>query len=131
MLQAMRSELDRLISKYMSTEWNTLDTANRLVELLTWHRDIIQVEEDELYSGRRALTTKDFLGPKEREKIRLAGSHAENNSSRTVPKNTRMRYFDDRARERMAEKRRNARKAQRINARVRSKESRAHHLSGK
>ena len=119
MLQAMRSELDRLIVKYSSSEWSTLSTANRLVELLTWHRDVIQVEEDELYSGRRVLTTKDFLGPKEREKIRLA---RRGSSKDDVLKKPNMRYFDERASERMIEKRRNARKAQRMNARREGRE---------
>lgn len=89
------------------------------MELLTSHRDVIQVEEDELYSGRRVLTTKDFLGPKEREKIRLA---RRGSSKDDVLKKPNMRYFDERARERLAEKRRNARKAQRMNARREGRE---------
>ena len=119
MLQAMRVELDRLIAKYTSNDWNTLATADRLVELLTWHRDLIQEEEDDLSSGRRKLTSKDFLGPREREKMRLA-RHAvssDGDSSNKAKEKSHLKYFDARARERMAQKRRKARKAQRLNAR--------------
>eukprot|EP00956_Cyclotella_meneghiniana_P001989 scaffold2242_cov57-Cyclotella_meneghiniana.AAC.3 len=119
MLQAMRVELDRLIAKYTSSDWNTLATADRLVELLTWHRDLIQEEEDDLNSGRRKLTSKDFLGPREREKMRLA-RHAvssDGDSSNKAKEKSHLKYFDARARERMAQKRRKARKAQRLNAR--------------
>ena len=119
MLQAMGVELDRLILKYTSSDWNNLATAHRLVELLSWHRDLIQAEEDELNSGRRKLTSKDFLGPKEREKMRLA-RHAvssEGDSSNKAQKKSHLKYFDERAKERMAQKRRKARKSQRLNAR--------------
>lgn len=66
MLEEMIHELDRLITKYGSDEWNTKATANRVVELLTWHRGLIQTELDEVNSGTRVLTENDFLGPKER-----------------------------------------------------------------
>ena len=120
MLDAMLVELDRLIAKYSSSDWNTVDTANRLVELVTWHRGLIQTELDELSSGRRKLTANDFLGPKEREKRRLASqANAGSNSvsNKTPVRKPNMKYFNARAKERMIQKRRNARKAQRTNAR--------------
>ena len=78
MLQAMIIELSRLITKYDSPEWNTKETANRIVSLLTEHRALIQIELAEVNSGARTLTERDFLGPKERERRRLetAGSGA-------------------------------------------------------
>jgi hypothetical protein len=63
-LAEMIKELDRLISKYSSSNWNALETANRLVELIMWHRGLIQAELDELKSGTRKLTVNDFLVPK-------------------------------------------------------------------
>ena len=69
MLQEMISELDRLITKYGSDEWNGKTTANRLVGLLTEHRGLIQTELDEVNSGIRKLQRGD-LGPKVRRKER-------------------------------------------------------------
>ena len=77
MLEGMLFELERLIAKYSSDEWNTKETANRVVELLTWHRGLIQTELDEVNSGTRVLTDNDYLGPKEREKRRIAKIEAE------------------------------------------------------
>lgn len=71
MLEEMLHELDRLITKYGSDEWNTKATANRVVELLTWHRGLIQTELDEVNAGTRVLTDNDFLGPKERMKRKM------------------------------------------------------------
>ncbi|GFH45776.1 hypothetical protein CTEN210_02250 [Chaetoceros tenuissimus] len=71
MLEGMLHELDRLIAKYSSDEWNTKETANRVVELLTWHRGLIQTELDEVNSGTRVLTDNDILGPKERIKRKV------------------------------------------------------------
>jgi hypothetical protein len=71
MLQAMIIELTRLINKYDGPEWNTKDTANRIVSLLTEHRALIQIELAEVNSGARTLTERDFLGPKEQELRRL------------------------------------------------------------
>ena len=76
MLDVMVQELDWLITKYSSPEWNTKATANRVVELLSGHRVLIQAELDEVNSGVRKLTDKDFLGPKERERRRLLSTHA-------------------------------------------------------
>ena len=73
MLDLMVQELDRLITKYSSPEWNTKATANRVVELLSEHRVLIQAELDEVQSGvtgARQLADKDFLGRKERERRR-------------------------------------------------------------
>ncbi len=76
MLEEMILELNRLISKYGSSPWNTKITANKVVSLLTEHRGLVQEELDEVLSGRRLLTEKDFLGPKERERRRLAAGKA-------------------------------------------------------
>jgi len=71
MLQAMIIEQTRLINKYDGPEWDTKETANRIVSLITEHRALIQIELDEVNSGARTLTERDFLGPKEREARRL------------------------------------------------------------
>ena len=70
MLEAMINELSRLITKYSASPWNSKITANKVVTLLTEHRTLIQEELDDLLAGRRVLTEKDFLGPKERERRR-------------------------------------------------------------
>ena len=67
MLQEMVTELNRLITKYSSSYWSSKDTANRLTELLMEHRAIIQLELNDVLSGARLLTERDFLGPKERQ----------------------------------------------------------------
>ena len=67
MLQAMITELNRLINKYGSPAWNTKATANRIVELLVEHQALVQVELNEVISGVRKLTDEDILGPKERD----------------------------------------------------------------
>lgn len=72
MLEEMILELNRLIDKYGSPEWNSKDTANKIVDLLVDHRALIQVELNEVNSGVRKLTDKDFLGPKERERRRTS-----------------------------------------------------------
>jgi hypothetical protein len=115
MLEEMLTELDRLITKYSSSDWNALETANRIVELLTEHRGLVQTELDDLNSGRRKLSVKDFLGPKEREKRRLANIASENDhkASAKSPKKPNTEYFDAMAKERMALKRRKADQAQR------------------
>ena len=71
MLEEMIHELDRVITKYSSDEWNTKTTSNRLVELLSEHRVLVQEELDEVQSGRRRLTARDMLGPKERQRRQL------------------------------------------------------------
>jgi len=44
MLQEMVHELDRLITKYSSSDWNTKVVANDLVDLLQEHLVLIQVK---------------------------------------------------------------------------------------
>ena len=66
MLDAMLTELDYLINKYSGSEWNSKSTANRLVDLLQEHRQLVQIERNQ--AGSRALRDQDFLGPKERQK---------------------------------------------------------------
>ncbi len=81
MLQAMVTELDRLITKYDGPEWNTRATANRIVELLVEHRGLVQTELDDVNSGGRMLTDKDFLGPKERDARRKLNQQDANQQS--------------------------------------------------
>lgn len=71
-------QLDRLITKYDGSEWNTKETANRIVELLVEHRSLIQIELNEVNTGMRKLTDRDFLGPKERQKRRKLKSEEDN-----------------------------------------------------
>lgn len=108
MLEEMLTELDRLISKYSSSEWNTLVTANRIVELITEHRGLIQTELDEVNSGRRQLSVNDMLGPKERQRRRTLARK----TSVKAPSTPNLRYFDAMEKERMALKRRKVNQAQ-------------------
>lgn len=74
MLDAMLVELDRLITKYIGDDWNSKDTVIRVVELLTEHRQLVQVERNQ--GGGANRTEADFLGPKERahrRKTKLQG----------------------------------------------------------
>lgn len=71
MLSEMLHELDRLIDKYSSPEWNTKQTAQALVTLLQEHRALVQTEHDEVVTGQRVLKDTDMLGPKERKKRKL------------------------------------------------------------
>ncbi len=50
----------RLITKYSGPDWNAKETANRVVDLLIEHRALIQTELNEVNSGARKLTDKDF-----------------------------------------------------------------------
>lgn len=70
MLEVMVGEIDRLLDKYSSTEWINDDNANRLVQLFTVHRSELLTEMHEANSGARRLKENDFLGPKERERLR-------------------------------------------------------------
>ncbi len=76
MSEAMIVQLSRLITKYSASPWNTKITANKLVTLLTGHPTLIQEELDDVLVvvGRRTLSKKDFLGPKERERRRKLSS---------------------------------------------------------
>ena len=94
MLEEMIAELDRLIAKYASPEWNTKETANRLVELLTEHHALIQAELDEVNSGIRKLTDKDFLGPKER-KLRKIRAREETPASDSSSSTSTIEKQDD------------------------------------
>ncbi len=69
MLSEMLNELDRLINKYSSAEWNWRQTSNDLVVLLQEHRSLIQAELDGV--DDRTLQSEDFLGPKERKRRKL------------------------------------------------------------
>ena len=70
MLSDMIEQLDRLITKYSGPGWNTKQTAQYLVELLSEHRALINQELIEVQTGVRKLRYDDFLGPKTRERRR-------------------------------------------------------------
>merc|ERR1740124_260832 len=64
MLEKMIAELTRLITKYgPDGEYANLSTAQYLVQLLSEHRALIQIELGEVLSGARTLKETDFLGP--------------------------------------------------------------------
>lgn len=91
----MLAELERLITKYSGAEWNTKPTAIRLVEILTEHRVLLQVELAEVNSGARRLTVEDFLGPQERVR-RQESTHPEKTdveSDAAPEKKKHTRYF--------------------------------------
>lgn len=69
MLLTMIDELNRLIAKYNSGDWLTKPTAVRLVEILQSHIALLEVELNEVNTGQRMLTKKDFLGPGERARM--------------------------------------------------------------
>ena len=73
MLEEMIAELNRVIIKYSGPKWNSMETANYVEELLTEHKALIESELDDVRSGRRRLTNEDFLGPKTRKAMKLAG----------------------------------------------------------
>jgi hypothetical protein len=101
MFGEMITELTRLITKYSSSEWNTLSTSNRLVDLLTEHRELIQSELNELDAGSPQLSVQDFLGPMEREKRRL--EYVLNSEDPTIiPKSPKLSYYDAMEREHTA-----------------------------
>jgi len=81
MLASMLEELNRLISKYSSSDWNWRETAQDLVDVLTEHRALIVAELDEVRNGTRKLGTFDILGPKTRHDM-----SSEGNSPRQVAK---------------------------------------------
>ena len=94
MLEEMIFELDYLINKYSGPEWSTRETANRLVELLTEHHALIQAELDEVNSGIRKLSDKDFLGPKER-KLRKIRAREETPASDSSSSTSTIEKQDD------------------------------------
>ena len=69
MIEEMISQLSRLITKYSGPDWNTKETANRIVELLTEHHLLIRAEHDNTPDDRMLKDT-NFLGPKERKRRR-------------------------------------------------------------
>ena len=71
MLTDMLNELNRLITKYSGEDWSSKPTANRLVELLSEHTFFLQAELNEVQSGGRMLSDRDFLGPKTRSRREL------------------------------------------------------------
>jgi len=93
MLQRMISELDRIIEKYGGPEWNTKETANRVVDLLVEHRTLIQKELNEVNTGVRKLSEQDFLGPKERERRRKLKLKEEGARDDTEPPTDHSGYF--------------------------------------
>lgn len=74
MLEAMIAELQRLITKYSGASWAESQNAAYLVELLSEHKGLIEVELDEVRAGTRKLKETDFLGPKMRESKRKQAS---------------------------------------------------------
>ena len=106
MLEEMIHELDRLITKYSASPWNAKTTANKLVSLITEHRALVQEELDDVLAGRRVLTEKDFLGPKERERRRLASDLAKDGEE------DYSRYFFDMDRKLLELRRMDMRKSQ-------------------
>jgi hypothetical protein len=63
------------------------------VELLTGHRVLVQAELDEVLAGTRKLTDKSFLGPKERERRRLAAIAAGKEVESQDERNKHFEYF--------------------------------------
>ena len=70
MLQEMIREQNRLVTKYSGSEWDGNDNASRIVQLIVEHRAKVQTELNEVNSGVRKLTDRDFLGPEERARRR-------------------------------------------------------------
>ena len=62
-------ELNRLVDKYSGDNWNTLQTAQYLVQLLREHLVLIKAELVEVLSGDRRLREHDFLGPETRKQL--------------------------------------------------------------
>ena len=63
--------------------WYSKATDKQIVSLLTEHRDLIQLELDEVNLGRHILTGKVFLGPKEREAWRISKQKRDTNDKKT------------------------------------------------
>ena len=94
-LEEMIAELTRLIDKYSLPEWSSKATANRVVELLTEHRTLIQTELADVELGLRKLSDNDFLGPKERARRRkLKGKDDKSNTLSDVDNNVKRKADD-------------------------------------
>jgi len=113
MLEEMVKELDRLIGKYGGSAWNSKPTANRIVELLKVHRTLIRKELGDVISGRRKLTSKDFLGPEERRRLQTKEKEESGNSTAWKDEKNNKRdstqYFNDLEHKAQAEKRKKRR----------------------
>lgn len=133
MLERMIWNLDRTINKYGSAEWNYLETSQRIVELLSDHRILVQAELDDVNAGRRKLTEKSFLGPKERQRRRL---EAIKNGEEVESEEQRQKHFDyfdamerehrlmkERRAKEAREKRQTERKEQRMKERKEARQS--------
>mmetsp|Transcript_6524 Transcript_6524/g.10697 ORF Transcript_6524/g.10697 Transcript_6524/m.10697 type:complete len:393 (-) Transcript_6524:127-1305(-) len=120
MLEEMMKELNRLIDKYSGSAWNSKPTANRIVALLKVHRTQIKKELGDVISGRRKLTSKDFLGPEERRRLQVKEEEETGNSTVSWKgKNNKdsVEYFNDLEHKARAEKRKKRRDA-RVKKRV-------------
>ncbi|KAL7540830.1 hypothetical protein ACHAWF_006793 [Thalassiosira exigua] len=121
MLEEMLDELNRLIAKYGSPEWNGMATADRLVEVLQKHRVEVQAELDEVSSGARRLSERDFLGPKERKRRRRLKLREKDESSESYAawgqKNYFNSFFSSLEQERFEDERREMRRKRRELAR--------------
>ncbi|KAL9178303.1 hypothetical protein ACHAXT_001731 [Thalassiosira profunda] len=109
MLEAMVSELERLIGKYSGPEWAGDARALRLVDILTEHLAEIQTELDEVNSGARMLGEHDFLGPNERARQRTLKKGREENADEneaTDPSSQPWHYFAKLEQKRFENKRR-------------------------
>jgi len=126
MLEEMIWQLDRLIGKYSASPWNTKDTANRIVELIVEHRSLIQTELNEVNSGVRKLSERDFLGPKERRRRLKVKEEADPDgaTSSTAKKDKKdpTEYFNELERKAFREKRK-ARRVKRRQAQRAKKEA--------
>jgi len=69
MLDEMFFQLDRMITKYSSSEWASKETAKDLVSMFKDHKVSLLEELVEVQAGIRVLTEHDFLGPRTRQKM--------------------------------------------------------------
>jgi hypothetical protein len=107
----LNRNLNRTIEKYSSDEWNHLATANRVVALLSEHLLSIKAELDDVIAGRRQLTEKDILGPKERERRRLAAISEGKQVVSEEQRKANLKYFDAMEKEHRALKERRVKQA--------------------
>ena len=90
-----------------------METSNRIVELLSDHRVLVQAELDEVNAGRRHLTVNSFLGPKEREKRRLEAIAQGQEVQSEAQRKKSFDYFDAMEREHKQQKEEKAKQARR------------------
>ena len=72
MLNQMIYEVDRMILKYSTSEWQLRQIAQDLVGMLQDHKASLEQERMEVKTGIRVLTEHDFLGPETRRKMELS-----------------------------------------------------------